>query len=304
MDDPGLLRLAEEQHNLVARWQARALGFNRAGLDHRVRKNLWAPVTSQVLRRVGAAPDPEEAIMAAVLHAGPDAVASHYAAAWLWGLPGFAPATEVTRDRPVRNGTNPHRPRLLLPHHRTEVRGVPVTSLPVTLIHLAGVGAPYARLARTVSTVVGRQPSLLPVFDRTLEELAKRGRPGITVMRAILAQQDRSGIKTTGLERRFEAILRNAGEVPMERQVDVGGHSWIGRVDYLDRRLRLIAEIDSITFHSSQADQLRDAARDESLLAAGYRKVLRIAEEWVWYEPDRVIAEVRGARHALRSSAA
>ena len=244
--------------------------------------------------------------MAAVLHAGPDAVASHEAAAWLWGLPGFGPgAIDVTRERRITDGSQPHRPRLLLPHHVTEVRGVPVTSLPVTIFHLAGQpDVRPQRIARIVATVVGHSPTLLPVFDQTLVELAKSGRRGITLMREVLANQDRSGIKTTGLERRFEHILRQAGQAPMERQVDVGGHSWIGRVDYLDRDLLLIAEVDSITFHSSHADQLRDEARDEALLAAGYRKVIRIAEEWLWYDPELAVAKVRQARRELRASAA
>jgi very-short-patch-repair endonuclease len=108
----------------------------------------------------------------------------------------------------------------------------------------------------------------------------------------------------TGLERRFETILRNAGERPMERQVDLGGHSWVGRVDYLDRSLLLVAEIDSVTFHSSRPDVLRDAERDTTLLAAGWRKVLRIPEEWIWYEPWRVVEAVREARRALRTAAA
>jgi very-short-patch-repair endonuclease len=304
MDDLDLFRLSERQHNHIARRQARDLGFDRWALAHRIRRGDWTPVSPRVLRRTGAALDLEGPLMAAVLDAGPDAMASHEAAAWLWGLPGFGPTVDVTRDRTVADGDQPHRPRLLLPHHRTEVRGVPVTSLPVTVFHLAGAGLPYARLARIVATVIGRSPGLVPAFDRTLEELAERGRPGITVMRAVLSQQDRSGVKTTGLERRFEAILRNAGEAPMERQVDVGGHSWIGRVDYIDRVLGLIVEVDSLTFHSSQADQLRDGVRDDALLAAGCRKVLRIAEEWVWHEPHRAVAEVRAARNELRTSAA
>ena len=41
----------------------------------------------------------------------------------------------------------------------------------------------------------------------------------------------------SGLEARFMQILADAGEPPLERQVDLGGHDWIGRVDFLDRAL-------------------------------------------------------------------
>ena len=75
-------------------------------------------------------------------------------------------------------------------------------------------------------------------------------------------------------------------------------------MDFVDRSLKLVAEVDSLTFHSSKADQLRDAAPDEALLCAGWRKVIRIAEEWVWYEPATAVAAVRDARRELRSAAA
>jgi len=259
-----------------------------------------------VLRRTGAAADVEEPLMAAVLHHGDDALASHAAAAWLWGLPGFGPEhTDVVRARRLVGGSRPHRPRFDLERYRTVVRGVPVTTLPLTLLHLAGApDVGYGRLSRVVGTVLGRAPSLLPALDATVAELARSGRPGIRLLRTVLAEQGRAEVPLTGLERRFERILRDAGEPPMERQVDLGGHSWIGRVDYLDRQLLLVTEIDSITFHSSRADQLRDRERDERLLAAGYRKVVRIPEEWIWYEPFRVVHEIREARRSLRTSAA
>jgi very-short-patch-repair endonuclease len=306
MDVRGLNELSALQHNVVARAQARALGFDRWAIRRRIESGELVESTSRVLRRAGAAYDPHESVMTAVLDAGPDAVLSHESAAWLWGLPGFWwDPLHVVRQRRLVNGTNLHRPRLLLPHHVTEVRGVPVTSLPVTIVHLAGQAhLRDARLARAVASVVGRAPSLLPVLDQALDEMSTPGRPGIRRLRAILAQQDRSGVRTTGLERRFAQLLAEAGEPPMERQVDLGGHAWIGRVDCVDRALRLVAEIDSITYHSSRADQLRDAARDEALLAAGWRKVVRIAEEWIWYEPARAVALVREARRELRAAAA
>jgi very-short-patch-repair endonuclease len=306
MDERRLFELSEMQHNLVSRAQARRLGVDRAAIARRVRRGDWIEVSSRVLRRAGAADDVEEPIMATVLHHGEDAMASLRAAAWLWGIPGYEPGhLDVIRDRTLAGGSRPHRPRFDLDRYRTVVRGVPVTTLPVTLLQLAGTGAvSYARLDRIVGTILGRAPALLAVFESTLAELARSGRPGVRLFREVLAQQELTSVPLTGLERRFETILRNAGERPMERQVDLGGHSWVGRVDYLDRSLLLVAEIDSVTFHSSRPDVLRDAERDTNLLAAGWRKVLRIPEEWIWYEPWRVVEAVREARRALRTAAA
>ena len=101
-------------------------------------------MTSRVIRIAGTPRTAEQHLMAALLHAGPVALASHESAAWLWQLPGFAASDVVTRPR--SNGGRVelgHRPKLLLPHHRTEVRGIPCTTLPRTIYDIAGVLPTY-----------------------------------------------------------------------------------------------------------------------------------------------------------------
>jgi very-short-patch-repair endonuclease len=137
---------------------------------------------------------------------------------------------------------------------------------------------------------------MLPALHRTLPELACRGRTGITVMRGILdAYPIGAAVPASGNEARFEEICGNAGIHGFERQVDVGGHSWLGRVDYLLRRLGLVIEIDSELHHSSPGDVARDEERDKAMLAAGFRKILRIAAEDLWRAPHVVVTAVRTA---------
>jgi len=188
--------------------------------------------------------------------------------------------------------------RLLAPHHTTEVAGIPVLTLPVLLYQLAGSLHPD-RLARVASSVVGRSPAVLAELHRLLPELAERGRNGITNMRAFLDANPAGTRLPTGLERRFEEIVAGAGEKPLLRQVDVGGHEWLGRVDYLDPQLRLIVEIQSRTYHSSALDRHVDDERVEALLAAGFAGVLLIEEELIWHQPFEVGAAVRTARRHL-----
>lgn len=122
-------------------------------------------------------------------------------------------------------------------------------------------------------------------------------------MREILAEHPLDSIPpASGLEARFERILRVAGEPPLERQVDVGGHEWIGRVDFADRALGLLVEVDSATYHSGELDRDRDVLRDSALSAAGWRLVLRIPEEEVWRRPWRALALVQAARRDLRGA--
>jgi very-short-patch-repair endonuclease len=155
-----------------------------------------------------------------------------------------------------------------------------------------------------VNTVVTRSPAMLPALHRMLPELAKRGRTGITVMREILAANPiGTAVPASGNEARFEEICGNAGIHGLERQVDVGGHSWLGRVDYLLRRLDLVIEIDSELHHTSPGDRARDEERDAAMLAAGFRRVLRVAAEDLWRRPHLVAAAVRSAISDLESAA-
>ncbi len=91
----------------------------------------------------------------------------------------------------------------------------------------------------------------------------------------------------SNLEARVAEVLTSAFEPPLERQVDLGDDDdWLGRVDYLDRELRIVFEIQSDLFHSSVSDRARDRARRERLEAAGWL-VVEIPEFDVWHRPDR-----------------
>jgi very-short-patch-repair endonuclease len=294
------------QHGLVAR---RQLDIDDHALARRVKAGSLTPLSRDVLAVSGAPRTDEQHVMAAVLEAGEGALASHCTAAALWRVPGFGfLQLEVTMggrgSSRARHLAFRHRPVLLLPQHQTSVDGIPCTSLARTIFDLASSGVSASRLERIVNLAVNRSPGTLTALHRTLDELARRGRPGITVMRAILDERPLgSRLPQSGLEMRFEKILQEFGEPPLERQVDVGGHEWLGRVDFLDRSLLLIVEVDSVLHHTSPFDRARDAARDADLLRAGYRQVLRVPEEHIWYQPHLAASAVKDARRVLRAVA-
>lgn len=291
--DETVNQIAERQYALLARWQLREHGIDRNLERRRLQAGIWERAAPTVLRLAGAPRSSEQLVMIGVLAGGPGVVASHHAAAWLWQLPGFAACADVLRPRSTHHGTALHRPRLVLPHHRVEVRGIPCTSLPRTIFDLAGE-LPFGRMARLVDTVVTRSPAMLSALHQTLPELAASGRNGITTMRVLLEERPLgSRVPASGLEGRFEEICHNAGIRGLERQVDIGGHSWIGRVDYRRPDIGLIVEVDSVLHHTSITDRANDAARDAAALAAGWRKVLRIPEEHVWREPWLVVEAMR-----------
>lgn len=305
----GVTDLAGLQHGLVSRRQLAERGASWNQVERWRRAGLLASGTGRVLVVAGSASTALQRVMLAVMDAGDVAVASHWMAAWLWRLTGFdLDRLDVTvlrgNDTRAPRMATLHRPRLLLPHHVTHVENVPVTSIARTVFDMAGVLSPR-RTERLVDTVVTRSPSMLEVLHRTLDELAARGRAGITTMRTLLAERPvGTPVVASGLEARFEEILRMAGEAPLSRQVDAGGHDWIGRVDFCDRELALLVEVDSALHHTSLLDMRLDAIRDEALTAAGWRKIVRIPEHWIWHEPWRVVAAIRSARAELRQSAA
>jgi very-short-patch-repair endonuclease len=103
----------------------------------------------------------------------------------------------------------------------------------------------------------------------------------------------------SNLERRFAAIVAQAGLPEMRRQVDSGDDDrWVGRVDFRDAHLPLVVEVQSETFHSALTDKVHDEIRSSALRAAGF-EVVEVTEEQVWHRPHEVVRAVRAARARL-----
>jgi hypothetical protein len=299
--DVWLRAVSNRQHALVGIAQVLDAGFSRHALRHRLRGPDWGLATSRVMRLIGAPESSLQPLQALVLDGGPGTAISGSAGAALWRLPSFDfGPLEASRLRGVSGSPlsvgRLHRPRYLPDHHVTTVAGIEVLTLPRTIFDLAPTMHPM-RLARLIDTVTGRSPSVLAALHKMLEELSASGRSGITVMREILEARPPGYIPAaSNLERRFEGILEEAGDRPMRRQVNLGGHDWIGRVDYVDDPPYFIAEIQSQTYHSALLDQLADERRFDALKAAGFLEVLPIPEAMVWHQPAEVLRRVRAAR--------
>jgi very-short-patch-repair endonuclease len=282
------VELSERQHGVVAAWQLRALGATATEVD-RLRRATpgWAAATSRVLLRGGSAATDDRSLMAAVLDASPGAVVSLTSAAAIWDAPGFRiDPIHVVRHRGISRRPSPlatvHEVVDLLPQHIKLVRGIPVISPARTVCELAAVEH-RDRVERVLDRFWSRGLLDGITFDRTVRELAGRGRAGSTVFREL---NDARGPgyrpPDSGQERRFEQILIRYGERPMRRQVDVGGDEWTGRVDHLDEELPLIVEVQSERYHRSLVDRASDERRIAALRAAGFR-VLEIWDTDLWH---------------------
>jgi very-short-patch-repair endonuclease len=292
------IELAANQHGVVAVWQLRAVGNLRQEID-RLRSSVdWEAVSTRVFLRAGAPRTDEQRLMAAVLDVSPGGALSGTSAAWLWGVPGFKPTpVHVTRHRGVSRRTSKlatvHEVIDLHPNQVKVVRGIPVVSPSRLVCELAGTNPKRAERVLdwlwTERLLDGR------TFRRTVEQLAARGRKGSTLARELDAARGPGYVPpASGIEERFIDIC----DFPMERQVDLGGHEWCGRVDFKDVELPLVVEVLSEKHHASLVDVAADEARKTKLQAAGFT----IVEVWdfeVWHRPPEVRERMRAARWRL-----
>lgn len=307
VDHEGLRKLTASQHGMIERSQLAALGFTPSLVAHHLRSGRFERLSSRVIRLGGAPDTPDQRAMAAALDVRDGAVALFSAAAQ-WGMAGFSlePVHVLTTRRPHRGGS--HLGRM---HTSTRLdiddvvilRGVPTTSPLRTLKDLAG-RIHLDRLDLTCDRMLARRLFKIDELHAAAASLPVRGGAAGTKALRILSEK-RSGDyrpAESGLERRFESILRDAGEMPFERQVNIGDDDgWIGRVDFTDKGRKVVVEIQSDLFHSGRVDRRRDAERVSRLRDAGWT-VLEITEFEVWHRPDLVVRRVRAARRGAVST--
>lgn len=314
IDDRPLRALAAQQHGLVSVRQAAALSFTRGQRSRLADGRRWERAGPRVLRLVGSTVTNGQVALLGVLDAGDRAALCGASAAAWWRIPGnLLRPIQVARlrdqtSRPARHGDN-HEPVLLPAEHVVTLDGVPTVLPARALFDVAGTrrgGADLPwwvdRMARMVDTAWSMRLVSGRTMHAMLEEMARRGRPGIRVMRQVLETRGLDYVPpASALESRFEQILARAGEASFRRQVETGDDDrWIGRVDFRDPSLPVIAEIQSERFHSSLIDRQLDAARVRRLEAAGFI-VLQVVESDVWHRPNAVVDQVRAARAAAVS---
>jgi restriction endonuclease-like protein len=234
--------------------------------------------------------------MAAVLAAGRGAALSHRSAASLWRVrPTTRPLIEVTVDRQLsRRGIEAHRGELAR-DEVTTVLGIPVTTLPRTLLDLAAV------LARRDVERAVEEAEVLRLSDAlSLVDLVARhsGRRGVATIRAILAAK-RVGSSATRseLEERFLAFVERVGLPPPEVNASVQVRGRSIECDCVWRTWRLIVELDGHAFHATAAAFERDRARDRALHAGGWR-VVRITWRQLHHDAAALAADLFGLLEA------
>lgn len=300
--DERLTHIASVQHGVFSRQQAREIGIGRSTLAHQVDRRHLDRIADHVFRIAGSTPTDRSHLMATVLSAGPDAVASSSAALALQAIRDFdvRPALVVVGRRPPRSALPGVRESFrLLDHHHVVIDGIPCATVARALLDYAR-DATRRQTARAVDAALAARKTTRAELQRILDELAVSGRSGVVNIREILAERpDGYEAPRSRLEAEFIDLISESGFPAPERQVELGSRfGWVGTVDFAWPRAQLIVEVDGDTFHNSLTDRENDERRDRALEIEGWQ-VLRFGWNDVMHRKTSVSRMLRTAlRHA------
>jgi predicted transcriptional regulator of viral defense system len=274
--------VAARQHGLITLAELFALGISSRMIESRMRRGFLIRIYPGVYA-VGHRPATQDARwLAAVLACGDGAVLSHRSAAALWMVrQTSSPKVDVTA--PTRRGyslsdISLHRANTIQREDLDEVRSIPVTALPRTVVDLATCVSDSA-LAYAIHNAE-RQRKLTP---DDLREILDRlpGKKGTAAVRAIVerAGHDLDARTRSRWELRFLEICRTHG-IPEPRvnewiplDIPAGGLE----VDFHWPAERLVVEVDENRGHRTMRARHNDPQRDRALRADGW-SVTRIPE--------------------------
>lgn len=130
--------------------------------------------------------------------------------------------------------------------------------------------------------------------EQALEDLARRGRPGILTMRTMLDERALGkDAPDSLLESRMARLLRKYGFPPAEFQhVITHNKRFFARADFAYPDIKLAIEVDGYPGHGTRRRRQSDYDRDGDLLGIGWR-VIRFTWHDVVRRPGSVAARLR-----------
>ena len=280
-----LARLASGQHGVVTRAQLLAAGLSPAAIDRRLSKGSLLREHRGVYRVGHRAPSREATYMAAVLACAPRALLCGRAAAHVWGLvKGAAPPPEVLT--PAKRRVAELRVRrcpAFDARDATQRAGIPLTTVPRTLVDLAGL-IPIDALARACHEAGVLHRTTPAQVERVLGRRANSR--GAGNLRRVLRGDEK--VTLSRLESAFLERLRSEG-LPLPVTNRPAGSR---RVDCRWPDRRLIVELDGYRFHSSRHAWEQDRRRERETRARG-DEFRRYTYGDVVEQPRLMLAELR-----------
>lgn len=250
--------------------------------------------------------DSERALLRAAT-AALDAVVSHESAARLHGLDGVR-QSRPTVSVPIRRSNRfadvlVHQVTDLEPSHTTTLEGLTVTTAARTIIDLSGTRISAKRLAAILDQAVRLGLTSYEEVDGLLEDLARRGKPGVRKLRMVLAPRlgGRHTSESTLESNLFDVIVNGGLPAPTTQFRPVWLRKVNGRVDLAYPEQEILIEGDSIGWHDNPEAFQLDRSRDNLAALAGWIS-LRYTWEDVTQRPAKIVAEVSAALSIRRRS--
>ena len=283
--DEKIAQIASGEKGLVTRTELLEAGLSSAAIGRRVKRGSLIPEHPGVYRVGHRAPSREVRYLAAVKAAGPGALLCGLAAAHLWGLvKGAVPAPSVVTSLNRRvPGLEVRRCRGLTAADGTKRLGIPVTTVPRTLVDIAAV-LPIDALARACHEA----GVLHRTGPRQVKAVLRRRpkSPGAAKLRLIMSGDE--PVTLSKLERGFIALLRKNG-LPLPVTNKPAGSK---RIDCRWADHHLTVELDSYRFHNSRHSWDQGYRREREAYARG-DNFRRYTWTDVFEDPRLMLQELR-----------
>lgn len=299
-----VLDAARFHHGVITRPELVALELSRDRIIRMVRRGELVLLHPGVYRLAGAPVTDAQTLFAAVIAAGLGAVASHVSAAWLWSLvDDLSIHVSVPRTRAPRlAGVSVHRSGDLGGERVLYRSGIATTTPMRALVDLGAV-ADRSVVEDALDRALVQRLFVITSVERALAKVAKPGRSGAGVLRAVLDERAlRDGIPDGLLEPRMARLLKKYG-LPMpvfQYRVYSSGGVFLGRVDFAYPDLKIAIEVDGWQAHCTPVNLDSDLARQNGLILNGWT-VLRFSWRSVVLRPSQVAAEIAAVLGTVRS---
>ncbi len=287
---------AADHDGVVTRREALALGMTSRTLDRRVEDGVLIRMATSVFALPGVFRAEESTMAAATRALG--GVVSHQSAARFHGVD--VPGPRMVISVPHRRT---HLFADVVVHQLTDIRradivtvgSVPTTSAARTTLDLAAVLS-QKQLGRTIDRFASKGLATFEEMEHVLEDLARKGKPGVIRMRRALEPRLGSGgTSESDLESRLLEVIRISGLPEPEVQ---HRPAWLkhvnGRVDLAYPNDLLVIEGDSRAWHGDEHTFQADRERDNLAQLAGWR-ILRFTWHDITRRPDYVVLTIRRA---------
>lgn len=263
--DAWLERVGRRQHWVVAHYQLIAAGINASRVDSWIARGKLYKVHRGVYKLGPGPPTARGQLAAAVLASSPAPLISLESAVGLWGLARMRAnpvhltiAGNGSRSQP---GIVVHRTRSLHPDDRAVVDGIPVTSVPRTLVDIAaGEGDDLRRAVEEAE-----KEGLLVARDARDACDRASGKRGVGYLRELLATLTAPEPTNRELERRFLWLCRD--HLAIQPLINTRQAGW--QLDAFWPQARLAVELDSVAHHSHRSQLRRDLRKNLDLADAG-----------------------------------